>query len=149
MNCSTNNRCRTSVFEDLNRGLNQIMRGVAGRELITSDNPRLSLSEFDNRYIVECDVPGMSIENVTLQLEDYILTISGKRALAVSDDDTKVLLNERTATEFNRRLQLSRDIDHNSVDAEMSAGVLRITVAKRAEVLPRKIAIRRNVAHNA
>lgn len=149
MNCSSNDGWGTSVFEDLNRGLNQIIRGVAGREFMTSDNPRLSLTEFDNRYVVECDVPGMSIENVTLQLEDYILTISGKRTLAVSENNTKVLLNERTATEFNRRLQLARDIDHNSVDAEMSAGVLRITVAKRAEVLPRKIEIRRNVAHKA
>ena len=149
MNCFTNNRCHTSVFEELNRGLNQVLRGVAGRELTTSDNPRLSLSEFDNRYIVECDVPGMSVDHVSLQLEDHILTISGKRLLAVGDENTRVLLNERTATEFTRRLQLARDIDHNSVDAEMSAGVLRITVAKRAEVLPRKIEIRRNVAHNA
>ncbi len=148
MNCSTNNRCSANVFEEIDRGLNQMMRGSAGHELTPSDNPRLSLCEFDNRYVVECDVPGIPIENVSLQLEDHILTISGKRTIPSGEGKSRVLFNERSVCEFTRRLQLPRDIDHNAVDAEMLAGVLRITVSKRAEVLPRRIEVRRSTAQN-
>jgi HSP20 family protein len=149
MKCSPHNRCGTSVFDELDRGLNQLMTGLAGSEGVTSDDPRLSLHEFENRYMIECDVPGLAIEGISLQLEDHILTIQGVRSFANNDDGGKWLLNERPASEFTRHIQLGRDVDPNTVDAELSAGVLRITVSKRPEILPRRIEIRRNLTQSS
>jgi HSP20 family protein len=98
---------------------------------------------FDNRYVVECDLPGVTIDNVTLQIEDSVLTISGKRTIAATDENVKVLFNERSADEFSRRIQLARDVDQSAVDAELINGILRITIPKRTEVLPRRIEIKR------
>lgn len=142
MRCTTN-RCRTNVSDELNRGLNQLMRGVLANDPVSSDDPRLSLLAFDNRYVVECDLPGVAIDNVTLQIEDGVLTISGRRTAAASDANVRVLFNERPALEFTRRIQLARDVDQSAVDAELTNGVLRITIPKRSEVLPRKIEIKR------
>lgn len=142
MKCSTN-RCRTNVFEELDRGLNQLMRGTMNRNVVSSEYPRLSLLEFDNRYLVECDVPGVSLENVALQIEDGVLTISGKRKAVSDDQDVRVLFSENPAAEFSRQVQLARDVDQSAIDAELTNGVLRITLPKRAEVLPRKIEIKR------
>ncbi len=137
------NRCSTNVFEELDRGLNQLMRGVPVNDTVASDDPRLSMLAFDNRYVVECDLPGVTIDNVTLQIEDSVLTISGKRTIAATDENVKVLFNERSADEFSRRIQLARDVDQSAVDAELINGILRITIPKRTEVLPRRIEIKR------
>jgi len=142
MKCSTN-RCRTSVFDELGRELDQWMGMAPVRDAFSSDDPRLSLLVFDNRYVVECDLPGVSIDNVSLQIEDGVLTISGKRTAVVEDENVKVVFDERPSAEFTRRVQLAKDIDQTAVDAELMNGVLRVTIPKRAEVLPRKIEIRR------
>ena len=148
MRCTTN-RCRTNVFEELDRGLSQLMRGAAANEVVASDDPRVSMLAFDNRYIVECDLPGVTIENITLQIEDSILTISGKRTVAANDEIVKVLLNERSTSEFSRRIQLARDVDQTAVDAELLNGILRITIPKRTEVLPRRVEIKRGHPGNS
>jgi HSP20 family protein len=137
------NRSATNVLEELGRDLNQLMQRGASSDAFTSDDPRLSMLAFDNRYVIECDLPGVTIENVTLQIEDNVLSISGKRTVAASDDNVKVLFNERSASEFSRRIQLARDVDQSAVDAELQNGVLRITIPKRSEVLPRRIEIKR------
>lgn len=147
MRCTTR-RCRTNVFDELDRGLSQLMRGVVASDVASSDDPRLSLIAFDNRYVVECDLPGVAIENVSLQIEDNVLTISGRRTAITSDEKSKVLFNERPGLEFTRRVQLARDVDQSAVDAELTNGVLRITIPKRLEVLPRKIEIKRQQAAN-
>lgn len=142
MKCSTN-RCRTNVFEELDRGLNQLVHGTMNRNVTSSEYPRLSLLEFENRYLVECDMPGVSLENVALQIEDGVLTISGKRTAANDDQNVKVLFSECPAAEFSRQVNLARDVDQAAIEAELTNGVLRITLPKRIEVLPRKIEIKR------
>ena len=150
MNCSTTGCCATSVFEELDRGLNRLMRSEGGSDVLhTSDDPRLSLHEFDNRYVVECDLPGVAMGDISLQVEDHVLSINARRKSLADDGNGKVLFNERPRSEFACRLQLPREIDQNSIDAELAAGVLRITVSKRAEVLPRKIEIRRTGSQSA
>lgn len=147
MRCTTN-RCRPNILLDLNRGMNQLMQGVLAQDVTGSDDPRLSLVELDNRYVVECDLPGVSVEAVSLQVEDNVLTISGNRAVATADDNVRILFNERPVSEFARRIQLAHDVDASAVDAELSNGVLRITIPKRAELQPRKIEIRRATGGN-
>jgi HSP20 family protein len=144
---NSTNRCSTNVFQEIDRGFNQLMRGVVANAVGSSDDPRLSLTEFDTHYVVECDVPGVALENIKLQVEDSVLTISGTRT-AAGDEGVKVLFNERPGLEFARRLQLTRDVDQSAVDAELDNGVLRITIQKRTEVLPRKIEIKRRQVAN-
>lgn len=145
---STTNRCRTNVFQELDHGLSQLIRGVVANTVGSSDDPRLSLMAFDTHYVVECDLPGVAIENIKLQIEDSVLTISGTRTAAADEDGVKVLFNERPGLEFARRIQLAPDVDQSAVDAELENGVLRITIQKRTEVLPRKIEIKRRPAAN-
>jgi HSP20 family protein len=139
-----NDRCRTNVLEELDRGFNQLMNALPSSESVRSDDPRLSISELENRYIVECDLPGVAQENVSLQIEDRVLTISGQRTAVAVGDNVKVLFNERPGVRFARQIPLGKDVDQTSVDAELNNGVLRITIPKRTDLMPRKIEIRRS-----
>lgn len=147
MRCKTN-RCRTNVLEELDRGINQLMHGFTAGESARSDEPRLSIVEFDNRYVIECDLPGVSQDNVSLQIEDQVLTISGQRSAAAVEEKAKVLFSERQGSKFGRRISLPRDIDASAVDAELNSGVLRVTINKRSELMPRRIEIRRPTTGN-
>lgn len=140
MRCTTN-RCRTNVFDELERGLQQLVRGVPG-EVQGSDDPRLTVLELNDHYVVECDLPGTESENISLQFEDSILTISGKRQSVSASEEAKVLFSERAGAEFTRKIRLAKDVDQSAIDAELTNGVLRITIPKRSEVLPQKISIR-------
>lgn len=143
MRCRTN-RCRTSVLEELDRGFSQLVKGLPVGDSVRPDDPRISLCEFDNRYVIECDLPGVSQEDVTLQIEDNVLTIAGHRNRATTDEKVRVLFNERSGARFARQVPLGRDVDQSAVDAELVNGVLRITIPKRTDLMPRKIEIRRS-----
>ena len=144
MNC-TKERCRpVNVFEELDRGLNQFVRGVLSAETQASGSPPVTLFEMADRYRMECDMPGVALEDISVSVENYVLTISGRRKTKELQQAAKVVLNERTVCEFCRSIQLAKNADVKTVDAELSNGVLVVTIMKRAEVLPQKIQIRRS-----
>ena len=95
MTCSKETCRPRSVFEELDRGLNQFVRGVVSGDRAAANVPRVTLFEMDDRYKAECDLPGVALENIELSVEDYVLTISGQRKKAETDESVKVLLNER------------------------------------------------------
>ena len=141
MKCSTN-QCRPNMLGEIDRGLNRVMRGVLLNDSASSDDPRLSVLEFPDRYVVECDVPGVARDAISVQIEDNVLAITGKRAPAAKEENTRVVLNERSTAEFARQIRLPRDVDQTSVDAELNHGVLKVSIPKRPEVLPQKINIK-------
>ena len=145
MRCRTN-RCRTNLLQEIDRGFNQIMNAAPANQSVRSDDPRLSISELEDRYIVEADLPGVAQEYVSLQIEDSVLTISGERTAVAVSENMKVLFNERPGVRFARQVPLGKDVDQTAVDAELTNGVLRITIPKRTDLMPRKINIRRSTS---
>lgn len=144
MSC-TKEQCRPrNVFEELDRGLNQFMRGVMSPETQAKGSPPVTLFETADRYRMECDLPGVALDDISVSVEDYVLTISGQRKKTDLQESAKVVLNERPAREFSRSIQLAKNADVKTVDAELSNGVLVVTIMKRSEVLPQKIQIRRS-----
>ena len=100
--------------------------------------------ELEDRYAIECDLPGIALEDISLSVEEHVLTISGQRRNADLPEAAKVLLNERRSRVYSRSIQLPQNADARRVDAELANGVLVVTVQKRTEVLPKKIQIRRS-----
>ncbi len=142
MNCKTPNT-RFSLFNELDRGLNHLMNEVLQNDSKADHVPPLSVYEFEGSYVVECDLPGVSLEEITLQIDDGILKISGSRNSPLTDEGT-VKVDERSFTDFSRKLHLSKDINPDGVDAELGDGVLKVTIPKSAGVVPRQVNIRRS-----
>ncbi len=137
-----NERCRPSVFGELERGIQSLMREARSADRVSSDSPYVSVLEFDNRYVVECDLPGVGADDIELQVEENVLTIRGERRPVAAAEKSTVLHNERTPFSFARQVKFARQIDPSAIDAELVNGVLRITTPKRAEVLPQKITVK-------
>lgn len=144
MNC-TKEKCRPrNVFEELDRGLNQFVREVLSTDARSSASPPVTLIELADRYRVECDLPGVVLDQINVSVEDSVLSISGTRNVGELPESAKMIVNERPAKEFSRSIRLAQNADVSQVDAELKDGVLTVTIPKRSEVLPKKIQIRRS-----
>ena len=140
MNANSENT-RFSLFDELDRGLNHLVTEVLNQDVRKSNAPSLTVFELDNSYVVECDLPGVKLEDIKLLVEDGVLEISGERTKPVTEE-TNVTLDERMYGQFCRKLKLSKDVNAEGVDAELGNGVLRISIPKSDHILPRQVTIR-------
>lgn len=133
---------RFPLFDELDRGLNMLVSEVLQHDPKNSETPRLSVYELEQSFIVECDLPGVEMSDIDIQLEDGVLEISGVRKSPIVDGMTATV-DERRFSDFRRKLQLGKDVDFDAVDAEFGNGVLKITVPKADNAKTRQVKIRR------
>ena len=142
MKCHTTRSCQPNFFDQLDRGLNRIVRDVISGDAPAIRPIPLSVTEEAQRYVVECDLSGVRCVDVTLQVEDGILEVTAERRRTEPIEGATVLVDERSYAKHSRRLQLARDVDAAAIDAEFGNGVLKITIPKLAALVPNKIQIR-------
>jgi HSP20 family protein len=100
--------------------------------------PALDVRETDDEYLVFVDLPGVKSDDVTLEVADRVLTISGSRA-AVETGEAQ--LTECSYGSFTRTLTLPQGVDVDKITAHHVDGVLELHVPKPVEEQPKKIAI--------
>ena len=105
-------------------------------------SPALSIFEHDDRYIIECDLPGVTLKDISLEIHDGVLEISGERRQPDLAEGTSVRFDERIRTPFRRRIKLHKSVDTAAVNADYDNGILSVTAPRLPETLPQKISIR-------
>lgn len=103
--------------------------------------PPTDLTEEGDHLVLKLDLPGMSDEDVDVQVEGNVLTVSGERG-----DDRKVeegghFRLERTFGRFARSFSLPEGIDADAIQGDFDKGVLEIRIPKPVEEQPRKVKI--------
>jgi len=102
----------------------------------------VDVREDGDHLYVEAELPGFKKEEVDITLENQTLTISGeRRETPETEKKGEWLLNERRYTRFLRSFTLPPTVSDQSVNARLEHGVLTITLNKREETKPRKIAV--------
>ena len=95
--------------------------------------------DADHLY-VEAEMPGFRKEDVDITLENQTLTISAERQQS-EEKKGDFLMNERRYHRFLRSFTLPPTVNDQKVNARLADGVLHITLDKREETKPRKIAV--------
>ena len=105
--------------------------------------PSVDINEFENRFQLFVDVPGVDPKDVEITLESGVLTISGERfPQAEKEDETMIQRrSERGSGRFYRRFILPETVDADKVKATDRHGVLEIMIPKQAKALPRRIKV--------
>jgi HSP20 family molecular chaperone IbpA len=103
--------------------------------------PQVDIFETEKAITLLADIPGVKSENLTIDLRDNILTITGDIEAVDVGDEEEVLI-EYEMGRFYRQFTLSEVIDQNKIDANLGEGVLRLTLPKVEKATPRKIAIK-------
>lgn len=105
--------------------------------------PALTILEHEDRFVIECDLPGVTLDDVDVEVHNGVLEIAGQRQKAEVPEGSSVRIDERPWAPFRRRIKLDKSVDTASVTADYVDGVLVVTAPRRVEALPQKIAIRR------
>lgn len=135
-------RPRFSLLDELDKGINQLVNEVLQHEPRKADAPRLSVYELDDRYVIECDLPGVNMDDINVSLKDGVLEISGERKASITEG-AKVTVNERAFNTFTRRLQLDKNVNSEAVEATYGTGVLSVNVPKSSSTAARQIPVRK------
>lgn len=109
----------------------------------TSDKPMFSpvvdIWETDNGLMLVADMPGTSPEELSVDLSNSTLTISGRVPPPV--EGLKIILKEYGVGNFYRQFSLADNIDQQNITASMQDGVLRLDLPRLAPAQPRKIVV--------
>lgn len=102
---------------------------------------RLSLDDTEQAFTLRAELPGLAPDTLQLSVGDDWIELSVKRDLQIPEGYVP-LRRERSAYEFERRINLPKRIDTDKVTATLRDGLLTVTAPKHASVQPRQIEIK-------
>jgi HSP20 family protein len=103
--------------------------------------PSMDLVETDEHFVLRADLPGLSEGDVSIELEDNVLTVSGERKAEHEDKQEGYYRVERSFGQFRRSLTLPEGVDAEGITATFNNGVLEVRIPKPEERKPRRVAI--------
>jgi len=115
--------------------------GSGGNGGMRSWHPAMDLVETDEHFVLRADLPGVDENDVKVELEDNVLTISGERRHEHEAKRGGYFRIERATGSFARTLTLPDGVDPDAVQASFDKGVLEVRIPKPAERKPRRVAI--------
>jgi HSP20 family protein len=134
----------TREFEDIYDRMGQLMNLAFGLTPIDVAEapwiPLADLSETDDAYVVEVDLPGVNRDQIGIQLQDRELAITGE--IPESEQKGRRHRRSRRTGRFEFRTYLPGDVNADGVNAQLSDGVLTVTIPKSEEAKPRQIEIK-------
>ncbi len=102
--------------------------------------PEVDICESDTEIRLVADMPGVAPEDLSIDLKEDTLTISGDVKPPQAEGETPILL-EFGVGRFYRQFSLAESIDQNGIAATLADGVLKLTLPKHAKATPRKISV--------
>jgi HSP20 family protein len=127
-----------------------LARDLLARDPFTSPRPTsafvpaVEVKETADAFVVKADLPGVAEDDLDISVHGGVLTIAGARHGEARKDGESYAVHERQFGAFSRAFALPETADGDRVEAQLANGVLTLTIAKRVEAKPRKIAIKRS-----
>jgi HSP20 family protein len=140
---------RFSPFRDLvtlQDRVNNLFEGFSGTDgkdqlAAGSFAPAVDIYEDEQNLVLKLEVPGVNEEDLDISLENNTLTVKGERKFEKEEKEENFHRIERRFGMFTRTFRLPNTVDTENVSAAYDKGVLKLTLAKRAEAKPKQIKI--------
>jgi HSP20 family protein len=134
-----------TIQSEMNRLFNTFFEGPASHGNGTATTrrwiPAMDLAETGDEFVLRADLPGLSENDVNIELEDNVLSISGQRKSEHEERKEGYYRVERASGSFSRSLTLPEGVDPDKVQAHFDNGVLEVRIPKPAQRKPRKVTI--------
>ena len=114
-----------------------------GNRQVSAFVPAFEVKETNDAFHVRADVPGVAESDLDIAVHNNVLTVSGVRHAEERKEGDSFALYERQFGSFSRSFSLPDTADGERVEAKLDAGVLTLTIWKKAEAKPRKIALKK------
>jgi HSP20 family protein len=103
--------------------------------------PAMDVVETEDHFVLRADLPGLSENDVKIELEDNVLTVSGERKSEHEQRNEGYYRVERAYGSFSRSLTLPEGVDADGIQANFDNGVLEVQIPKPEQQKPRKVQI--------
>lgn len=127
---------------DMNRLFERFFGGAAPDSKSQRWMPSMDVSEEGEHFVLRADLPGLDQNDVSIEVQDRTLSISGERRYERKpEDDGGYYRLERSYGRFERSLTLPDGVDTDAIQASFDKGVLELRIPKPVEAKPRRIEI--------
>lgn len=124
-------------YNDLDGLIDSIFTGVK--------IPPVDIKETKTGYSISAEIPGYKESEITLYVENHVLSLEGKKEEKEDEKDgRKYLIRERVVRNFKRSFTLPEDADEEKVSAHFKNGVLEIDLPKMEKAQPKRIEVKAN-----
>jgi HSP20 family protein len=131
-------------FPEIDRDMERFVNDLFGRGVVRfSDEwtPLVDVEEGKDEVIVRAEVPGMTKEDISVTLQDNVLTLRGEKKQEKKEKGATFHRVERSYGSFVRSFTLPTLVQADKVKAAYKDGVLTINLPKAEEVKPKEISI--------
>ena len=112
-----------------------------GGRQVSAFVPSFEVKETNEAFVLKADVPGVLEADLDIAVHNNVLTVSGTRHAEERKEGESYALYERQYGSFSRSFALPETADGERIEAKLNAGVLTLSIWKKAEAKPRKIAL--------
>jgi HSP20 family protein len=133
-------------FVDLRNEMDELMSGYAedwnGGALAEMRLPSTDISETDETIEVKMDIPGLTAEEIDIEVRGNRLQVSGEHKEEKEEKGKTFHRIERRQGRVYRSMTLPAEVNEEKIQAECHDGVLSITLPKTEQAKSRKIAVK-------
>ena len=129
---------------EMNRMFNEFFHSGTGEEArsrISTWTPSVDIYETDDALVIKAELPGVSKDDVSIDVHQNTLTLRGQRKHEAEVKDEQYHRVERSYGSFQRSFTLPSTIDYEKVQATFKDGVLELHLPRLESAKPRQIAI--------
>ena len=134
-----------TLQSDMARLMNSMFSGQAlggnGGTGVSTWLPPVDIHEAEESLVLAFDLPGMKEDEIQIELDDNVLTVSGQRERQEERKDDSYYRYERRFGSFSRSVALPAGVNEETIEANYENGVLEIRVRKPEEYKPKRIQI--------
>jgi HSP20 family protein len=128
------------VTDRLNLLFGEPTKGEATRRAYWS--PAVNVEETNEELLLTAELPGMSIEDLEIEVENNVLSLRGEKREEKEDDGRKYHVWERCYGTFERSFTLPRTVKADEISAQFKDGILHVQMPKAPEAKSRRISIK-------
>ena len=103
--------------------------------------PKVDVVDHSDKITIEAEIPGLSKDNVSVELEEDTLSIVGNKQEKQQNPDVKYVRRELKRSSFKRSFKLNGSLDLKNIKADFNNGVLLISIPKKEPEKPKKVKI--------
>ncbi|MDI6827341.1 MAG: Hsp20/alpha crystallin family protein [Armatimonadota bacterium] len=131
-----------NLREDVNRLFQEALtRPGRGATASRSWAPPVDVVEYEDKFVMRAELPGMSKEDIDVEMHGDTLTIRGERKFEQEEGKENYVRVERAYGKFQRSFTLNVPVKADEIKATYKDGILEVTVPKAEEIKPKKVEV--------
>lgn len=135
-----------ALQNEMSRWTGQLSGTTPGNGSSSTWLPAVDVWEADDELVLSFDLPGISEDEIAVELDDNVLTVSGSRERTSEHSNERFYRFERRFGTFSRSVTLPQGVQEDAIQASYGNGVLEVRVPKPEEPKPKRIQIGRQGA---